>query len=124
MFLDPLSIIISGVTKTLARVRTGDLFSDYQDADGTVFQRISHQNANPPKGESGSHVKSLVGFRQRKVVADPLNAEQQEYKTLGLQISFDRPEYGFTKADLRALWSAAKAQMDDAFVDKLYGRES
>jgi hypothetical protein len=98
--------------------------SDYQNAALTVFETISHQNRPAPKGETGTYVGSLVGFRQRKLVTDVMNAERSEYKTLGIQITFLRPEYGFSVDELKALWTATKSQMDDAFIGKIYTGES
>jgi hypothetical protein len=124
MFTDPITLIVNGVTKTLARVRMRERASDYQDADLTVFETISHQDQNPPKGETGSYVKSLIGFRQRKLVSDVLNAEKQEYKTLGIQVIVLRPEYGFSATEVKHLWTGMKSQMNDAFIDKVFGQES
>lgn len=124
MFTDPISLIISTITYNLARVRMRERASDYQNAALTVFQTISHQDAPPPKGETGTYVKSLVGTRQRKLVTDVMNAEKSEYKTLGIQVIIQRPEYGFDAAELKAVWTGIKAQMNDAFIDKVFGQES
>lgn len=119
-FVDPILFVISGVTKTLARVRTRDMAADYQDAELTTFQTLSHQNGPIPQGERGRYIKSLVGTKIRKI----LDPETQEFKTLSVQVSVLRPETGFTKEELRALWTGMKTQMNDAFIDKVYGQES
>lgn len=121
---EPLTLTINAVPFSLARVRTHDLASDYQNADGTVMEVVSHANVPTRKGETGAGVRTLVGVRQRKIVADPLNAENQEYKTLGVQLVIDRPEYGFSATEVDYLVAALKAQVNTAMVTKLFGRES
>jgi hypothetical protein len=124
MFTDPLTFVLSGTTHSLARVRMRERASDYQNAALTVFQTISHQNAPAAQGETGTVIRSLTGFRQRKLVTDVMNAERSEYKTLGIQVIVLRPEYGFDATELKALWTAVKTQMNDAFIDKVFTQES
>lgn len=121
---DPLVFTLDAINHNLARVRVRDMASDYQNADQTLFETVSHQNSPTRKNESGPGVRSLISVQRRKIVADPLNAESQEFKTLGIQIVFDRPVYGFTATEVDALWAALKAQVNTAFVTKIVGQES
>jgi hypothetical protein len=124
MFTDPIVFTLSGTNHSLARVRLRERAADYQNALATLFMTISHQDAAAPKGETGTHVRSLVKVKQNKLVADVLNAERQEFKALELQLVVSRPQYGFDATELKALWTAFKAEVDDAFMDKIYGQGS
>jgi hypothetical protein len=121
---EPLAITIAGTTHSLPRVRTRDMAADYQNADQTVFENVSHLAVPKRKSESGAGVRSLVAVEQRKIVADPLNAESQEFKTLRIQVVIDRPIYGFSSTEVDALWTAFKTQFNTAMMAKVYGQES
>jgi len=89
---DPQSITINSVAKTLNRIKADGLKSIYATDDGVFTFTVSHQ-------ESGKRTRRMVRIDQRVVAADPLTA-QNEYKSLGLYIVIDEPEYGFSDNDI------------------------
>lgn len=124
MLVDPIVVAISGANHSLSRYNQRGMASDYRNVDSTVFETVSHQLVPTRKSESGPGVLSLVELSQRKVVVDPLNAERQEFKTLRVHIKIDRPEYGFSVAEVDAVVAALKAQLTTAFVTQVYGLQS
>lgn len=115
-FGDPLTITIAGVAQSLARILTDGARSIYQKNDENVTQLISHQ-------KSKERIRSLVKTDQRIIAADVLSAENK-YQTMNIQIVFDRPLVGFTAQQVKDLWTGLKNQINDAYIDRLYGQET
>lgn len=117
MFSDPkTSITISGVNQSMPRIQIDGSKAIYQKADQTHTETISHIV------QGGDRVRTLDRLDIRKVVADPLTAEN-DYQNLGIYVVIDRPNFGFSSADVEAAVTGFLAQFNAAYVAKLYGRE-
>lgn len=119
-FTDPLSLTIAGAPNSLPRVETSGRRSLYQKSDGLVSELISHENF---RSQGKERVRSLVQVEQRAIVVDPLSSVN-DYDFIQIQVKFNRPLVGFTATQLSDLWAALKAQVDAAFVAKIFGNES
>jgi len=117
MFTDPLDIVVDTATIHLARVGVGDRKATYSNADGSYVENISHQNTG--KGR----IRHLVRLDVKKIVENPINSTS-DYDSSSIQVSIDRPAYGFTVGDIDALMAGLKAQLTTAFITKIYGQES
>lgn len=95
---DPQTITVDSVAQTLNRIKSDGLRSEYATSDEVYKFVVSHQ-------ESGKRTRRMVRVDKRVVAADPLSSVN-EYKTLGLYLVIDEPEYGFA---------------DDAIYDVLAG---
>jgi len=87
MLADPQTVTVNAVAQTLNRVKSDGFKSEYATADEIYRFVVSHQ-------ESGNRTRRMVRIDQRVVAADPLSSEN-EYKTLGVYLVVDEPEYGF-----------------------------
>lgn len=121
MFTDPQTFVVSTVEKSLPRISTEGSQSLYSTADEAFKMRISHQ-------ESKGRTRHMVRIDQRVVAPNPLTAVN-EYKTLGVYLVIDEPEYGFTDAEIVNVWAALSMWAlstgeDFANVLKVLGGES
>ena len=98
---DPQTITINSVDKTLNRVLTQGMKSEYSTDDEAFKFIVSHQ-------ESKNRTRRLVRINQRVVAADPLTSVN-EYKDLGVYLVIDEPEYGFTDTEIGYVVSALSA---------------
>lgn len=115
-FTDPQSITVNSVAKSMPRVKTEGSRSEYAMADETFRMTISHQ-------ESKSRTRRMIRVDQRVVATDPLTSIS-EYKTLGVYIVIDEPEYGFADADIDYVVQALKTWASTANVLKVLGSET
>jgi len=116
MFSDPQSITVSAVAQSMPRVESNGKQAIYQKADETYKLTISHQK---PKGR----IRSMARVDFRAVVADPLTSAN-DYEVLSLYVVVDRPEVGFTSAQVEALRAGFFAWLDSTAMGKIYGQES
>lgn len=116
MFTDPQTVTVNAVAKVMPRVLIDGLSSTYQLADETFKLKISHQKSN-------KRVRSMVRIDQRAIVADPLTAEN-DYETLGFYVVVDRPEVGFTSAQVEQIAAGLMAWLTAPTIAKLVGQES
>jgi len=116
MFSDPQTFTINAVAKVLARIQTSAMSAVYQNADETFKSTISHQ-------KSGTRTRTMVRLDQRAVVTNPLDSTN-DYDTLSCYCVIDRPEYGFTNAQIQQLVAGFQAWLDGTAVLKLIGKES
>jgi len=114
---DPLVLTVNGVAKSMPRVSTQGLKSTYQNSDESFSELVSHE----PSGNN--RTRTLVSATQRKIVTDPLTAAN-DFDFARIQIIFDRPQYGFTEAEIQQLAAALFAQVDATFIAKLLGKQS
>lgn len=114
-FTDPQTITINAVPKTLNRIKSDGYRSEYATADEEVKMTISHQ-------ESKGRTRRMVRVDSRVVAADPLTA-QNEYKSLGVYIVIDEPEFGFADADIDYVVQALNTWLSTANVTKVCGNE-
>ena len=91
-FADPLSVTIDTVAHSMPRIKSDGYRSEYLEDDESHKLTISHQ-------ESKGRTRRLIRLDIRVVAADPLTSVN-EYKTLGVYLVIDEPEYGFADADI------------------------
>jgi hypothetical protein len=117
---DPQSITVSGNAKSMPRIINTGTSSTYQMSDQTFTLQISHTSF---KRAGKQRVRSLVVFTQRAIVADPLTSVN-DYETVAFSVQIDRPEAGFTSAQIDAMRAGFNTWLDTTTVGKLFGRES
>lgn len=115
-FTDPQTVTVNAVAKVMARVRTDGSSTEYALADESYKMRISHQ-------VSKNRTRRMVRIDNRVVATDPLSAVS-EYKTAGIYLVIDEPEYGFADADLDYIVQGLKTWLSTANVLKILGNES
>lgn len=115
-FTDPQSITINAVAKQLDRVKSEGYKSEYAMSDETFKMIISHQ-------ESKGRTRRMVRVDQRVVAANPLTSVS-EYKTLGVYLVIDEPEYGFTDTEIDYVVQGLKTWLSTANVLKVCGTQS
>lgn len=112
---DPQTITINAVPHTCNRIKSEGLRSTYQTSDADVTFVASHQ-------ESRKRTRRMMRLDQRKVAPDPLTSEN-EYKSAGVYIVVDQPEYGFTDSELDDMVQALKAWATTENVLKVLGNQ-
>lgn len=110
-FADPQTIEINTVAQTLNRIKSDGFQSVYSKDDESVKLTISHQ-------ESKGRTRRMARVDKRVVAADPLTSEN-EYKSLGVYVVIDEPEYGFADADIDYVVQALTAWLTSANVLKI-----
>lgn len=115
-FADPQSVTINAVAKTLNRIKSEGTSSEYATEDEVFKMRISHQ-------ESKSRTRRMVRIDQRVVAADPLTSVN-EYKTAGVYLVIDEPEYGFSDTELDYIVQGLKTWASPANVLKVLSNQS
>lgn len=120
MLTEPLSITINSVPFTLPRIsQIADkvrVEGVYSNTDETLSARVSHTR-------SGSFLKHLVLFEQRKIVTNPLDSTN-DYGSLTCSVQFVRPDYGFTVTDMQNFKTGVFAWFTNPIVAQLFGREA
>lgn len=114
-FTDPQTITVDTVAQTLARVKSDGYRSEYLEDVEEFKMTISHQ-------ESKTRTRRMVRIDQRVVAADPLTSVN-EYKTLGVYLVIDEPEYGFDDDEIYDVVDALKTWLSEANVLKVCGSE-
>lgn len=110
-FADPQTVTINAVAKTLNKVKSEGASSEYATDDEVFKMRISHQ-------EGRNRTRRMARIDQRVVAADPLTAAN-EYKTLGVYLVIDEPEYGFSDTEIDYVVQGLKTWLSTATVTKL-----
>jgi hypothetical protein len=114
-FSDPQTLTINSIAKVCARVQTNGTKTVYSTADEEVKFTVSHQ-------ESKGRTRRMVRVDQRVIAADPLTAKN-EYKSTGIYLVIDEPEYGFSDAAIDYVVQALKTWLSTANVLKVLGSE-
>lgn len=115
-FSDPQTLTVNAIAKTLNRVKADGYSAEYSTDDEIFKMRISHQ-------ESKSRTRRMVRVDQRVVAADPLTSVN-EYKSAGVYLVIDEPEFGFTDAEIDYVVQALKTWLSSANVLKILGNQS
>lgn len=112
-FVDPQVVTISGTAKTLARVPSGKEANvgKFSGDDGNTNVTV-HQNSTNARFRREFRISS------KKVAPDPISAVNKELSA-SVIIAFDEPKYGFSDAELIALFAAASAALTAATNAKL-----
>lgn len=115
-FTDPQVVTINAVAKSMPRVKVDGLSAIYQLSDESVKLTLSHQKSN-------KRIRSMARIDQRAIVPDPLTSVN-DFETLSFYVVVDRPEVGFTSAQVEQLIAGLKTWLDTTVIGKLYGQES
>lgn len=110
-FTDPQTLTINAVPFELNKVRVEAQKSVYSTAEEDVKMTISHQ-------ESKNRTRRMVRIDNRVVAANPLTSVN-EFKTAGVYLVIDEPEYGFADGDLDNVVQAFKAWLTTENVTKV-----
>lgn len=117
---DPQTVTVNAVAQVMPRVNSGNLNALYQKADQTFGLEVSHQEA---KVSGKTRFRHRYRLTERAVVTSQLDSSNS-FDTCSITIIIDRPEFGFTATRVKQLVAGVEAHIDDALVDKIYGRES
>lgn len=112
---DPQTITVNTVDKTLNRIKSDGFRSEYATADEEFKFIVSHQ-------ESKGRTRRMVRIDQRVVATDPLTSVN-EYKSLGVYIVIDEPEYGFDDTNIDYVVQALAAWLSAANVAKILSNQ-
>lgn len=115
-FADPQSITVNAIAQSLARVKSDGYRSEYAKADDTFRLTISHQES-----KSG-RIRRMARVDHKVVAADPLSSEN-EYKSTGVYLVIDQPEFGFSDAEIDYDVQALCDWLTTANVTKMLGNE-
>lgn len=115
MFTDPQSVTIDAVPYSMPKVSSKETSSVYSTSDETLKMTISHQEAK-------DRTRRMVRLDKRIVAADPLTAEN-EYKSVGVYIVLDVPEFGFSIDAVDDIVQGFKTWLSTANVTKVLGAE-
>jgi hypothetical protein len=117
MFADPQVVTVNAVAKSMPRVSVKDLSATYQMDDQSFKLTISHQST------AQKRIRSQVRIDQRAIVPDPLTSVN-DYETLSFYFVIDRPEVGFSAAQVDYLVQGLKTWLDTTADGKLFGLQS
>lgn len=115
-YSDPQSVTIDAVPYSMPRISVEPTRSLYATADEGLKMTISHQ-------ESKGRTRRMIRLDRRVVAADPLTSVN-EYKSVGVYIVVDEPEYGFTDDNIDDIIQGFKTWLTTANVLKLLGSET
>lgn len=116
MFTDPQSVTINAVPYSMPRVSSQGTSAIYQTADESLKMTISHQEAK-------DRTRRMVRLDKRVIAADPLTSEN-DYRTCGVYLVIDEPEYGFSDTDIDNIVQGFKTWLSSGNVTKVLGQES
>lgn len=114
-FADPQTLTVNSVAQTLARIKSDGYRSEYLEDVEEFKMTISHQ-------ESSGRTRRMIRADQRVVAEDPLTSVN-EYKSLGVYLVIDEPEFGFTDTEIDYLVQALCVWLSTANVTKVLGNE-
>lgn len=117
MYVDPQSLTVNAVAKSLPRVGSSSptKVGSFQTADGEFTFRVSQY-------ATANRFRREVRFTQQKVAVDPIAATNKEVSA-SVVITVDEPKFGFTDTELGYLTSALIAWFTAGNRDKLLGGE-
>lgn len=119
MFVDPQSVTVSGVAKTLPRVSVGDRTARYAVDDDTLQLTMGHQTSR------SGRVRRQVRLDYSKIAADPFSSTRSIPVSGSVYLVIDEPADGsYTNAELLANAKALLGWATDANVTKLLAGES
>lgn len=114
---DPQVVTVNSVAQSMPRILSSGTSAKYQKADESFALNISHTKTKDRR------IRSMARIDQRAIVADPLTAAN-DFELLSFYCVVDRPDYGFTQAQLEQLVAGFKTWLDNTMIGKLFGQES
>lgn len=125
MLADPQTVTVNSVAKVMPKVVAGSYSSKYKLADESFALDISHETSKKKTNPVlGLRIRSMAKITQRALVTSPLDSTQSDYDFLSLHCVLDRPEYGFTQAQVEQLVTGFQTWLNTTMVGKLFGGES
>lgn len=115
-FADPQTVTVNAVPITLNRIKSDGYSAEYASDDEGLKMRISHQ-------ESRDRTRRMVRLDQRVVAADPLTSTN-EFKTLGVYLVVDEPEFGFSDTEIDYVVQGLKTWLSSGNVAKVCSNQS
>lgn len=112
MLSDPQTITINAIAVTLNRISTSGLGSSYSNADQTIRMEVSHTQ------QKNGRIRTLVKLIERKLVTNPLDSKN-DYDTTSVHVVIDRPNYGWTTAQIQQLVAGLQGWMSGVQVARL-----
>lgn len=116
MFTDPQSVTIDGTAYSMPRISSDGTKALYSEAAELLKMTVSHQ-------ESKGRTRRMVRLDRRVVAADPLTSVN-EYKSCGVYLVIDEPEFGFSDDAIDDIVQGFKTWLSTANVLKVLGSES
>lgn len=113
---DPQTITVDSVPKTCNLVIPGENKSVYATTDDEYRLTVSHQETK------GDRIRHMARVDVKVIAADPLTSEN-EYKSLGLYVVIDQPNFGFSDDDIDDVATGFKTWLDSTMVLKILGRQ-
>lgn len=117
---DPQTVTVNAVAQPMPRVEVNGSKSVYSKSDLSFILTVSHQKST---SKGNRRIRSMARLDQRAIVPDPLTAVN-DYETLSVYAVIDRPEAGFSSAQVDQLVAGFKTWLDTTMVGKLYGQET
>jgi len=108
MFTEPLSVTVSGVAKSLARIGSSDLKGVFNNTVAGIRATISHS--------SGKRDRHVVRFDFNKLTPDAFTEGINRNVSMSVQLSVDHPTVGFTVAEIEANTQAVIDKLDEVGV--------
>jgi hypothetical protein len=112
---DPQTFTVDSTPYTLNRVKSDGYRSEYASDDEAFKLTVSHQ-------ESKDRTRRMIRIDNRVVAADPLTSVN-EYKSLGVYIVIDEPEYGFADEDIEDIAAGLFTLADGTFLGKVLSNQ-
>lgn len=99
---DEQQITIDSVVQTCPKTSGQQNSSIYQASDDATKLTVSHTSTK------AGRKRHMARLDRQVIAADPLTAEN-EYKTLGMYLVVDEPNFGFSDAEIEDLWAGFSA---------------
>lgn len=112
---DPQELTVDATPYTLNRIKSDGYRSEYASDDEAFKLTVSHQ-------ESKDRTRRMIRVDNRVVATDPLTSVN-EYKSLGVYIVVDEPEYGFSDGDIVNIAAGLFALADATFLGKVLSNQ-
>ncbi len=115
-FADPQSVTVNAVAKSMPRISSEKLQSQYRMDTGDYALRISHAE--------GTRNRRTVRLDFQKVAADPFEPALNQKFTGSVYIVIDAPVTGFTNTELKDNSLGLVGWLTSANILKVLGAES
>jgi len=116
MFADPQSVTVNAVAQSLPATARNGTSSEYTKDDGAYKLTIGHQY--------GNRQRFTVRLDTNKIAADPLSSANNQRYSASVYLVMDRPNVGYTNAEIRDIAVALSAWATSANLLKVLGGET
>lgn len=117
---DPQVIAVNGVNKSMPLISRGasTLYKMFDDAFRLTIKHVPFTEK-----DKKPRVRHTITFEQRKLVTDPITSTV-DWDSVRVSVQIDRPQVGFTDAEISHMETGLAAWLDAAMVTKIFGGES